>query len=305
VGLISGAENNPLHQKYKIFSFYQQWAKNKNEKGLNISGVLERATNDINREFTEYLDGANNSFKGKTQKFKIDFLAQLAVENGLKYYMYSGFDELINIADCNPRVFLTIIKLIIDESLSKGENPFEDASVKISVGTQYIGVNEAAKWFMRNIEATGKSKELLDVVMSNLINFFYANRFCDKPTETSPCSFYYKVMMGVNDSEMSIKIAENESFLIEVPNKRKDKTLGTPEKSYQLNKTIATLYNLPTARRGVLKLQQEMLLSVFDESYFKDFSSNLQRLIFNLNAPFVLPKNKAKIIEVSHPSLFD
>lgn len=297
------ATDEPLHQKYKLFSFYQKWSKNKNDFDIN---VINESIREVNVEFEEFLSGKKNQFAEKTKKFKLDFMAQLVVENGLKYYMYSGFDEFVNIADYNPRVFLTILKQIIDESLFKGEDPF-DHTKKIPVKYQYVGINETATWFRNDIEVTGHDKEILEVMIKNLVNIFYVNRFSNKPTDTSPCSFYFKYKVGISNCEKLIKIAQNESFLIEIENKRKDKTMKTPEISYQLNKTIAILYNLPTARRGIISLNTDVLKSIFDEEHFNEFRKHLVQLNARLNAPFDYKRNKKDVTGETNqgPTLFD
>ena len=143
--------------------------------------------------------------------------------------------------------------------------------------------------------------------INNLIEYMYVNRFCDKPTETSPCSFYYKTSLENRVCETVINDAKNESMLIEVRNKRKDKTLGTPQKSFQLNKIIATLYNLPTARRGVLSIGSDMLNAIFNKEQMADFAKLLVKKKSLLNAPFSNKMDKADVLDTTliQPTLFD
>ena len=104
-----------------------------------------------------------------------------------------------------------------------------------------------------------------------------------------------------------INDAKNESMLIEVRNKRKDKTLGTPQKSFQLNKIIATLYNLPTARRGVLSIGSDMLNAIFNKEQMADFAKLLVKKKSLLNAPFSNKMDKADVLDTTliQPTLFD
>lgn len=301
--LKQGVYSDPLMQKMKLFVFYQKWAK------INKSRVLEKEIIRIAREVNQEFQDGNNldvSIREKCKKFKTDFLAQLAIENGINYYQYSGMDEIINISDFNPRVFLTIIKLIIDEYYFKG-NPCINKDSLISVSAQYVGINETAKWFINDIEIDGERRDVLMKAINNLIEYMYVNRFCDKPTETSPCSFYYKTSLENRVCETVINDAKNESMLIEVRNKRKDKTLGTPQKSFQLNKIIATLYNLPTARRGVLSIGSDMLNAIFNKEQMADFAKLLVKKKSLLNAPFSNKMDKADVLDTTliQPTLFD
>jgi hypothetical protein len=154
----------------------------------------------------------------------------------------------------------------------------------------------------------GKEREDLDMATNHLLNFLYVCRFCDKPTETSLCTFYYRMNTGQNRIDHIIELAIQEAFLMEVPNKRKDKTLGTPQKSYQVNRLIATLYNLPIARRGVTSITPDMMSAIFDPEHFDKFNALLTVHKVGLNAPFVSKKErtiKNKKQEPVQPSLFD
>lgn len=152
-----------------------------------------------------------------------------------------------------------------------------------------------------------EERDALDMATNHLLNFMYVGRYCDKPTETSLCTFYYRMNTGQNRIDHVIELAVQEAFLMEVPNKRKDKTLGTPQKSYQVNRLIATVYNLPIARRGVTSITPEMMSAIFDPSCFDKFTPLLMAHKVSLNAPFVIKKTKdvKKKSESEQPSLFD
>jgi len=103
-----------------------------------------------------------------------------------------------------------------------------------------------------------------------------------------------------------LRLAINESFLIEIENGRKDKTLTVPQSTYQINSLVATLYNLSTARRGVNSLRSKMLKAIFDRDHFHEFNSVLTSYRCSLNAPF--KQSAVKIKEVPNdnwPTLFD
>jgi hypothetical protein len=106
-------------------------------------------------------------------------------------------------------VFLTIIKLIIDEYYFRGNSSISKDTI-IPVSAQYVGINETAKWFINDIEIDGERREVLIKAINNLIEYMYVNRFCDKPTETSPCSFYFKSNLKSSACERTIEDAKNE-----------------------------------------------------------------------------------------------
>ena len=293
--LMEGADDSPLHQKFKIYLFYQEWAKLK-RKAENKS-LLESSLN-VKNMFKMYLAGKEDSLKEKLSKFKFDLYAQLAEENGVKYYLYSGFDNLVDISDCNPRIFLTLMKIILDDSYFRGNNPFT-SHTPISVKSQYFGINETARWFLDDIEVYGMDRENLDIAMNHLLNFLYVNRYSDKPSETSLCAFYYRTVEGQTNVNKVINLALNESFLMAIDNQRKDKALGTPERSYQINRLISTLYNLPIARRGIIVIPNDMLKSIFDYNCFGEYTKHLSAYKAELNAPFYRKESN------SQPTLFE
>lgn len=288
---------SPITEKFVLFLFYQKWAKQKFIQYRTLFDLAKEAISDyrINSKTTEE----------KLKKFRADLLAQLAVENGVISYIYAGLKELITIADFNPRVFLTLMKLITEDCFYKGYNPYIEENRCISVQSQYSGIIETAKWFISDIEVDGQEREQLALSINRLIDYFYVNRFCDKPTETSPCTFYYKKTNDVLDYAQIIQLANNESFIIETDNSRKDKSLGVPQKSYQLNKLIATLYNLPIARRGILPIGEEMFKAIFSSIDQDKFNTLLLKKKQSLNAPFGSKPMSASSYESTQPSLFD
>ena len=301
--LKKGVETDLIGQKLKLYAFYLLWSENKNSfSPLMVSNLVER----VNKSYEAYKEGNNSKMKEWYRKFRQDFVAQLAEENQETLYQYSGFDKLVKIADCNPRIFLTLMKLIMEDCHFRGVDPLSGEKT-ISLRSQYSGINETAKWFLKDIEVYGRERDALDMATNHLLNFMYVGRYCDKPTETSLCTFYYRMNTGQNRIDHVIALAVQEAFLMEVPNKRKDKTLGTPQKSYQVNRLIATVYNLPIARRGVTSITPEMMSAIFDPSCFDKFTPLLMAHKVSLNAPFVIKKTKdvKKKSESEQPSLFD
>ena len=211
---------------------------------------------------------------------------------------------MISISDFNPRVFLTLLKLITEDCFYKGYNPFI-SNKTISVQSQYTGIIETAKWFLSDVEVDGRKREQMISSIIRLIDYLYINRFCDKPTETSPCTFYYKNSYDVSECTEIIQLAHNESFLIKITNQRKDKSLGVPQQSYQLNKLIATLYNLPIARRGILPIGEDMFRAIFSTSESNSFNTLLMKKKQALNAPFKSVMENTQNIDLSQQSLFD
>ena len=297
--LLRHVEDDFVGQKLILYAYYLKWSDNKNKITKDV--LFDIATS-VGQMYEEYKSGNNAKMKEYYKKFRQDFVAQLAEENHETLYQYSGFERLVDIADCNPRIFLTLMKLIIEDCNFRGLAPFKDGKT-IPVHSQYVGINETAKWFLKDIEVYGIDRENLDMATNHLLNFMYVSRFCDKPTETSLCTFYYRMNTGQRHVDHIIELAVQEAFLLEVQNKRKDKTLGTPQKSYQVNRLIATAYNLPIARRGVTSITPEMMKAIFDPDYFANFNAMLGAHKMSLNAPFTTKKVQKE--EIKERTLFD
>ena len=295
-------QEKPLEQKLKLYLFYIEWAKHKND--ITIETLYEAAKS-VNKQYEDYIRVGDSRIKEIYKKFRQDFISQLAEENNEDLFQYTGFKNLVLISDCNPRVYLTLLKQIVDDSFFRGIQPFEPGNT-VPLRSQYVGINVTAKWFLNDIEVYGQDKEDLDIAMNNLLDYFYVNRYCDKPTETSLCAFYFRKEAGQEKINEVIRLAVNESFLIEIDNGRKDKTLTVPQQTYQINSLVATLYNLSTARRGVNSIRSKMLKAIFDRNHFNEFNSVLSSYRSTLNAPF--KQISFKIKENSNdnwPTLFD
>ena len=295
-------QDKPLEQKLKLYLFYIEWAKHKNDITVEI---LYDAAKEVNKQYDTYMNIGDSRIKEIYKKFRQDFISQLAEENNEDLFQYTGFKNLVQISDCNPRVYLTLLKQIVEDSYFRGNQLFELGKT-ISLRSQYVGSNVTAKWFLNDIEVYGRDKEDLDIAMNSLLNYFYVSRYCDKPTETSLCAFYFRKEAGQEKINEILRLAVNESFLIEIDNGRKDKTLAVPQQTFQINSLVATLYNLSTARRGVNSIRPKMLKAIFDSGHFQEFNSVLASYRSSLNAPFIQKTVKVKETPKDNwPTLFD
>ncbi|MBW8049594.1 MAG: hypothetical protein FVQ77_04500 [Cytophagales bacterium] len=277
--LLHKTDNNPLYQKYKLFFFYQKWSKAK------VNSNLLDCANEINSQFELFLKKIPSDFDNIQQKYRLDLLAQLASENNIKNTCYSGIDNFIDISWGNPRVLLLILKIIIEKSWLRGEKPLNEGS-KISLESQFQGVFETAKWFYEDAEIIGEMGKNIYKSINNLADLFRVYRFSDKPSETSVSCFNFKFEILSDLAKEYIDKANLHSLIIEIDNGRKEKNSGRKEKVYQLNKTIAPLWNLPTIRRGVASLNKEMLNAIFNPGFHGNFNSLLKKKKQTLNAPF-------------------
>ncbi|WP_321515412.1 hypothetical protein [Marinifilum fragile] len=296
--LLLYTDNDPLEQKYKLFLFYQRWSK------LNEKGSLKEVCKYVNSEYLKYRAGEKSDFTNIKEKFKKDFIAQLTSENKIKNSCYSGVDQFIDISWGNPRVFLLILKLIIEKSKFRGEKPLELAST-ISLGSQFQGVFETSKWFYEDSELIGSEGKNLDDSINKLADILMLYRFSDKPTETSVSAFNYNMEDVSEQTNRYVKLASTHSLLIEVDTGRKEKNSGRKEKLYQLNKTLAPLWNLPTFRRGTVSVSAELMEAIFNPDEHENFERLYREVKKRLNAPTFCSNLNEDKGETEQPNLFN
>ena len=276
--IITDTENNPLEQKYKLFLLYKKWHKAKNN--LTFESIL----NNINLEYKNYKSGKKSDFNDIKDKRKKDFIAQLAKENKIKNTEYSGIDTFIELSQGNARSFILILKKVIEYSKIKGEKPLENGS-KISLDSQYLAVYDTAKWFYEDAELIGESGKRVYNSLKNLADYFIQERFCDKPVDTTVSCFYIKEEELSINSLNCLEIMKLHSLLIEIDKGRFEKNSGRKERMFQINKTLAPYWNLPTVIRGSIFLNKDIAEAIFNYDSKDKFEDIYKLRKSQLNAP--------------------
>lgn len=293
--LIKGLDNNALQHKFKIYLLYREWSNwgtkfCKIKAGQKKSIVeLTEIVDFVNKQYLQFVSQEPSEFDNIKEKYKSEFLAQLAKENNIKNTCYSGVDDFINLSWGNPRVFLLILKLVLEKSELLGEKPLEEGS-RISLEAQYQGVYETAKWFYQDVEIVGDKGKNLYRSLKSISSIFQLYRFSDKPTETSVCAFNFGIESISDDAKEYINTAKTHSLIIEVKD-RKQRNSGREELTYQMNKILTPLWNLPSSRRGVADFNSELIESIFNPEKFHTFESKYVEMKSRYTAPF-LSKSK-------------
>lgn len=272
-------EDNPLDQKYKLFSFYKKWSKE------GKSGKIDIILESINSEFEKYKKGLESEFDEIVDKRKKDMIAQLTRENSIKNTEYAGINEFIRVSQGNARSFILALKKAVEYAKIRGERPLEDGG-RISLESQYFAVHDTARWFYEDVELVGERGKNLYTSLKRLSDYFIIERFCDKPVETTVSCFYLNID-GLSPQSIScIELMMMHSILIEDLAGRKEKTSGRKERKFQINKVLAPLWNLPTVIRGSLSLPIEVAESIFNpEIEEKKFQQLYNSRKAQLNAP--------------------
>lgn len=272
---------NPILEKLKFFFFYKLWSDNKN---------LINSSIEVNEEFSNHLKGRKSKFDNLLEKYRKDIIAQLLFETGNKAVYFSGIEDLIDISWGNPRSFLVILKKIYQWSLFYGEKPFREGL--ISTKAQNEGIFDASKWFYEDAEVIGSEGKNLYTCIANLAEYFKGIRYSDKPSEISVVAFFIKNNNITDTTNRFIRLAVDHSFIIKIPDGRKDKNSDRVDNLYQINKMLAPLYRLPTARRGTINLNFDLAESIFNPEKHREFNQIYREAIGKMTAPEFGKKNK-------------
>ena len=275
----------PLLEKLNCFILYQQWSSRRN---------LPDAAASIGRDCQSYLNDrdARSRYHDQWHHRKYDLLAQLRRECGKKQ-LYVGFDTILSLAWGNPRHLLILLKHIHSWAVFRDERPF--GGRPISIKAQVEGVKEAAAWFFRDARMTGKDGKSLQDGISRLGTLFRSVRYSDKPSECSLSTFSYEPASVSEETLRLIKLAEQCSLLVNVGVQR-DRNSERVDMKYQLNRMLASRWDISPARRGALAMSGDDVNAIFDSEYTDQFDGRLKSRIERMTAPFfgIKPTTRSK-----------
>ena len=270
-------EQSLVVQKAAVYSLYREAAKKERDllfharKIANLMPSAESSTdNTLNRIIKHY---------------KSDFEAQLrtGVKAGAEF---RSLDDYELMAEGLPRVFLTIIKNIFGWANFEMGAARNHATSSISLDARRRGVEEASRWFFRDVPQSGAEGEKLVTSIERLATLFRLNRYSDKPMECSLIQFSMPINLISPASKERILHAENRCLLIRRPAGEKDRNSAELRRKYQLNRVLCPMFGLPVGRRGTARFNEQTIEAIFgdaDEDHFKRVQEDLSQ---RLNWPF-------------------
>ncbi|QOZ74543.1 hypothetical protein XH83_03165 [Bradyrhizobium sp. CCBAU 53351] len=271
---VSFAES-PVLEKLSILSTYQHWFR---------SDDLVQAARITRAAAEAYLSGSRNDrFDEFVRKHKGDMVAQLLRENSQRQ-IYSGIKTLIRMSEGLPRALITTLKHIFDWSIYMQEKPFSGG--KISLAAQSRGVSEAADWFLEHMLEEGDAGLLVRSSVDRLSRLFRANRFADKPVETSLIAFSVDEVQIEPEARSTIKSAIDTSILINVVGGQRERNSELVSRKLELNTMLSPRFDLPVARRGVTTFSVDQTNAIFVYSQRELFEKLLSDWEAKMTAPY-------------------
>jgi hypothetical protein len=271
------ADDNILYEKYNLYLFYQDWSSLKKSDGTVFLDIAEC----IKNELKEYKNDKINRHAELNEKRKADIIFQLFEEN--RKNNYTGLKNILEIANLNPRTFLTILKNIYKWSLYNDEFS-KNENIKFSADSQNKGVIETSEWFYNNCELKEEKGISAYKSIEKLAELLRRYRLSAKPTECSVSS----IIISKRDIEpIEKEVIDNliqHSVLIKLKD-RVGKNKSEIKYHYQINKSLSPKWNLPIARRGVIELKGERLKAVFNSKY-ENYEKIFNEFLSQYNPPF-------------------
>lgn len=274
-------------QKAAIYHLYQDVAKG------NVD--LVRAIGRVEALVRDFPAGSDDPLRRIAGHYGGDFEAQLRRDGGTRTEERSLGDFLV-MSEGLPRVFLTIMKNIFAWAEFEGHREGNGKTEQISPEARRRGLEEASRWFFRDVPQSGKEGELLVAAIDRLATLFRVNRFADKPIESSLIQFSVPLNRISQEARDRINNAESRCLLIRREFGEKDRSASNEIRAkYQLNRVICPIYELPIARRGTARLDGHIIEAVFGDADEDEFSRVRSKMRRRLNWPFLGAKKDPEL----------
>ena len=279
---------NWLIEKANILLLYKEWDQN-----------LVQQSEKIKKSCTLYLDNIKSEDNLHTNifaKHKMDLEYQL-FRIYRRTLSYSGYKNLLYMANGNPRIFLSALNKIFVECQFNNINMFSTDKIMCSI--QDNALVENSKWFWTNFTQDIRDNRVTWAI-KELCEFFRRSRRSDKPNEKNLRSFSYDRISVDPDVDKLITLAVQHSLLIESKEDGSDKTTSELQRKLRIHPMLTPRWELPLKLGGTIELKPNELEALFlnREAEWKSIANGR---ISKLNIPF----NNKNEKNSDTPSLFE
>lgn len=248
--------------------------------------------------FARKKDEADGYYARAYGHYAHDLLAQAFKQSKKRSKVpYAGFETFVRMSSGNPRNLLVILGKIYDIASFKGVDFVSKGKVSIEIQTEAAA--ESARFMYESDTNFGALSAEAKDATRRLAEVFRTARYAINIPEVSPITFSFSELDLTEKSRNVLQSALNYSFLFEVPEGRPDRNNNRLNCKMQLNPLLSPKWDLPVGRRGDISFSKDILLSVFDPDYTKDFDYLLSLLRKKWNRPF-----RAADYKYSQQSLF-
>ncbi len=275
---------HPLVEKLSVYLFFRAWSEGQDLRAAaTMSSVRARML---------LLSDPPAKERQLLRHWRDDLLAQL-YSDCRQAQPYYGLDRFVAVSGFLPRNLMILLKQVTRWSLFLGEQPFV-GQASVSLQAQREGVIEASEWYLADARALGPIGEVTQLAIRRLGGFFRALRFSDRPTEVSLCTFSTD-RQGVAPEILEVLDTAVKHSLLLAVGSIPHRNSGALHYKYQIHPMLAPLFDLPTARRGVMPLRAQELAVIFDVDVSdEDYQSVTRQRLRSYNAPFALTDHQGE-----------
>lgn len=263
-------------EKAASFAFRKSWPKNR-DAALSLAQKLgtqaralaagDRATG---RELSDFI-----------AHWSSDILAQLYYDFRRRV-PYTGFDTLVTLSQGSARNLLTNLKHVYRRAQFAGEKPFSGGI--ISIRSQTDGVRDGASWFWEDAQPGSDGMRVREAVEGIAI-LFRTIRFGHSPSECDLCMFSLAFEELSDNSRKVLQIAENWSYLIRLPEGRRNKNSRRVDEKYQLAPMLAPKWEISEHRRGSTEVAAELANAILDPDQRVKLPALFKRRVARIVSP--------------------
>lgn len=267
---------NKIIEKVKYLLFYRNWKKNKKNL-LDISKEIKQ----LDIQYSSDSNIIGNDINIVLEKYKIDMIDQLSREASIEIESYINIESYIKMSSGAPRNFINIIKEAYDyEYHVANKTPFTDNN-KISITSQLKSIKRVSEWFTNANRIPYNNYDKINplLFLTRLGDFLRKLRFSNIPPECSINLFSVDETFYIEQQILFKKLLDY-SFIVD-SNDRRDKNESRKNYTFFINGTLSPSYDLAISRRGVVKLNYNILNALVENN-----ESLLKDKIQQYNAPF-------------------
>jgi hypothetical protein len=210
-----------------------------------------------------------------------DILAQLYYDFRRRV-PYTGFPTLVTLSQGSPRNLLTNLKHVYRRAQFAGEDPF--AGGVISIRSQTDGVRDGAAWFWEDAQPGSDGMRVREAVEAIAV-LFRTVRFGHAPSECDLCMFSVALDELTENSRKVLRIAENWSYLIRLPEGRRNKNNRRVDEKFQLAPMLAPRWEVSEHRRGSIELTGEFANAILDPDLRPTLPTIFKRRVSRIVSP--------------------
>jgi hypothetical protein len=268
--------NHLFLEKAASFYFRKHWPRTP-DQALALAervGAQARALAEGNR-------AQGKELHDLIQHWGSDILAQLYYDFRRRV-PYTGFSTMVTLSQGIPRNLLTNLKHVYRRAQFAGEQPFE--SGMISIRSQTDGVRDGASWFWEDAQPGSDGMRVREAVEGVAV-LFRTVRFGHAPSECDLCMFSVSREDLTDNSLRVLEIAENWSYLIRLPEGRRNKNNKRVDEKYQLAPMLAPRWEVSEHRRGSTELSAELANAIFDPEQRSKLPAIFKRRVARIVSP--------------------